>query len=233
MFKFKYFTIHDQNSAMKVGTDGVLLGAWLTLPPKESAILDIGCGSGILSLIMAQRSGGGLYIDAIDIDEGAIKDSKKNFELSGWNSTLNPILGNFVSYSGNCGRIYDTIVSNPPFFTEDTLSPDFKRASARNTSSLNFETLFQGVAKISNPNTIFAMISPADNYSFVAQTALLNGFYLRRLTWVVTIEGTEPKRVLTEWERVQTQFSIDTLIISNRDGSYSADYKELTKDFYL
>lgn len=233
MFKFKYFTIHDQNSAMKVGTDGVLLGAWLTLPPKESAILDIGCGSGILSLIMAQRSGGGLYIDAIDIDEGAIKDSKKNFELSACNSTLNPILGNFVSYSGNCGRIYDTIVSNPPFFTEDTLSPDFKRASARNTSSLNFETLFQGVAKISNPNTIFAMISPADNYSFVAQTALLNGFYLRRLTWVVTIEGTEPKRVLTEWGRVQTQFSIDTLIISNRDGSYSADYKELTKDFYL
>ena len=233
MFKFKYFTIYDQNSAMKVGTDGVLLGAWITLPPKGTTLLDIGSGSGILSLIMAQRSEGCLYIDAIDIDEGAIKDSKKNFELSNWNSMLNPVLGNFVSYSDNCGRRYDTIVSNPPFFTEDTLSPDFKRASARNTTSLNFETLFQGVAKISKPNTIFAMIFPADNYSLVAQTALLNGFYLRRLTWVVTVEGTEPKRVLTEWGRVQKQFTTDTLIVSNRDGSFSADYKELTKELYL
>ena len=233
MFKFKHFTIHDQNSAMKVGTDGVLLGAWLTLPPKETTLLDIGCGSGILSLIMSQRSGGNLFIDAIDIDEGAIKDSKKNFGLSNWNSTLNPILGNFVSYSNNCDKLYDTIVSNPPFFTEDTHSPDLKRASARNTSSLNFETLFQGVARITNPDAIFAMIFPADNYSFVAQTALLNGFYLRRLTWVVTIEGTDPKRVLTEWGRVQTHYTINTLVIADSNGNYTSQYKELTKDFYL
>ena len=77
------------------------------------------------------------------------------------------------------------------------------------------------------------MIFPADNYSLVAQTALLNGFYLRRLTWVVTVEGTEPKRVLTEWGRVQKQFTTDTLIVSNKDGSFSADYKELTKELYL
>ena len=233
MFKFKYFTIDDSNSAMKVGTDGVILGAWATLPDKGAKLLDVGCGSGILSLIMAQRLQGKLYVDAIDIDEGAVKDSQNNFELSPWGNSLNAINGNFVSYSKECDKKYDMVISNPPFFTEDTLSPDLKRSSARNTSSLSFEALFKGVSAVSKCNSIFAMITPADSYFNIAQIALLQGFYLRRLTWVVTIEGTEPKRVLTEWSRVQTQYTIDRIVVSENNGYQSYQYKKLTEEFYL
>lgn len=233
MFRFKHFTIDDQNSAMKVGTDGVILGAWASMPSRDGVLLDIGCGSGILSLIMAQRSEGRLNIDAIDIDEGAIKDSKNNFTSSQWNESLNAICDNFVSFSKDCGKKYDMVISNPPFFTEDTLSPNSKRVSARNTSSLSFESLFEGVKEVIAPKGLFSMITPADNYSILAQTALMQGFYLRRLTWVVTIEGTEPKRVLTEWSREQAQYAIETLIITTHEGSYTSQYKELTNDFYL
>ena len=233
MFRFKHFTIDDQNSAMKVGTDGVILGAWASMPSRDGVLLDIGCGSGILSLIMAQRSEGRLNIDAIDIDEGAIKDSKNNFTSSQWNKSLNAVCDNFVSFSKDCGKKYDMVISNPPFFMEDTLSPDSKRVSARNTSSLSFESLFEGVKGIITTKGVFSMITPADSYFFLAQTALMQGFYLRRLTWVVTIEGTEPKRVLTEWSREQAQYTIETLIITTHEGSYTSQYKELTNDFYL
>ena len=233
MFRFKHFTIDDQNSAMKVGTDGVILGAWAAMPSNVGALLDIGCGSGILSLIMAQRSNGKLNIDAIDIDEGAVIDSKNNFASSQWDKSLNAICGNFVSFSKDCDKSYDMVISNPPFFMEETLSPDSKRASARNTSSLNFNSLFEGVKEIMTPQGLFSMITPADTYSFLAQTALMQGFYLRRLTWVVTIEGTEPKRVLTEWGRKQTQYTIDTLVVTTQDGFYTPQYRELTKEFYL
>ena len=233
MFRFKHFTIDDQNSAMKVGTDGVILGAWASMPSRDGVLLDIGCGSGILSLIMAQRSEGWLNIDAIDIDEGAVRDSQNNFDSSQWNKSLNAICDNFVSFSKECGKKYDMVISNPPFFTEDTLSPDSKRVSARNTSSLSFESLFEGVKEIISPKGLFSMITPADNYTYLAQTALIQGFYLRRLTWVVTIEGAEPKRVLTEWSREQAQYTMDTLVVTTKDGLYTPQYKELTKEFYL
>ena len=233
MFTFKHFTVDDKNSAMKVGTDGVMLGAWATLPSVGATLLDIGCGSGILSLIMAQRTEGAIFIDAIDIDEGAIEDSKKNFSSSPWFKCLNAHCGNFVSYPKECGKKYDMVISNPPFFTEDTLSPDHKRASARNTTSLSFDNLFDGVAEITTPNSILSMITPAESYSYLAQTALLKGFYLRRLTWVVTVQGADPKRVLTEWGREQTQYAIDTLVMTTPDGQYADSYKQLTKEFYL
>lgn len=233
MFKFKHFIIDDKNCAMKVGTDGVILAAWASLSYEGKRLLDVGCGSGIVSLIMAQRSQGALHIDAIDIDSGAITDCKKNFNLSPWSKSLNAINGNFVSYSKSCGEKYDMVISNPPFFTEDTLSPDIKRASARNTSSLSFDTLFASVADVTESSAVFAMITPADTYSHIAQTALLNGFYLRRLTWVVTVEGAEPKRVLTEWGREQTHYTIDTLVIADSNGNYTPQYKKLTEDFYL
>lgn len=233
MFVFKYFTIDDKNSAMKVGTDGVMLGAWATLPRAGTTLLDIGCGSGILSLIMAQRTEGAILIDAIDIDEGAIEDSKNNFSSSPWAKCLNARCGNFVSYTKGCGKKYDVVISNPPFFTEDTLSPDQKRASARNTSSLSFDNLFDGVTEITTPKSILSMITPAESYTYLAQTALMKGFYLRRLTWVVTVQGAEPKRVLTEWSREQTQYTIDTLVMTAPDGVYTDSYKQLTKEFYL
>lgn len=233
MFRFKQFTINDQNSAMKVGTDGVLLGAWASMPCREGLLLDIGCGSGILSLIMAQRSGGNLIIDAIDIDEGAVTDSNNNFASTCWNKNLNAICCNFVSYSKECAKKYDIVISNPPFFTEDTLSPDIKRSSARNTSSLSFESLFDGVSEVITSNGVFAMITPAESYSYLAQVALLKGFYLRRLTWVVTVDGTDPKRVLTEWGRVQMQYIIDSLVVNTQNGALTEEYKSLTKEYYL
>lgn len=233
MFNFKRFTISDDNSAMKVGTDGVMLGAWAKQPQSDCLLLDIGCGSGIISLIMAQRTDGNITIDSVDLDRGAVCDSKQNFSLSPWSQSLNAICDNFVSYSMNCGKKYDMVVSNPPFFTETTLPPDGKRSAARNSFSLGFDELFKGVAHIIAPNGTFSLITPAESYAHLAQTALLNGFYLLRLTQVVTVEGTTPKRVLTEWSRVQTEYEIDTIVISNREGSYTAQYQKLVSDFYL
>lgn len=233
MFTFKQFTIIDSQSAMKVGTDGVLLASWVDLSSQSDPILDVGSGSGIISLILAQRTKGEVLIDAIDIDKGAVNDSEINFSASPWSNIFNVINGNFVSYSKECKKRYSLIVSNPPYFTENTKSPDNKRSLARNTSSLSFDSLFSGVINLLSGDGIFALILPAEAYEEIAKIALLKGLYLKRLTWVSTMPGSSPKRLLAEWSRVQIQYTIDALIISDKEGNYTSQYKKLTEEYYL
>lgn len=233
MFAFKQFTVTDSQSAMKVGTDGVLLASWVELPLQCYSILDVGSGSGIISLILAQRTKGEVLIDAIEIDKGAVNDSEINFSASPWSKIFNLINGNFVSYSKECKKQYSLIVSNPPYFTENTKSPDNKRCIARNASSLSFDSLFSGVINLLSEEGIFALVLPAKAYEEIAQIALLKGLYLKRLTWVSTTPDSLHKRLLVEWSRKQIQYSIDTLIISDKDGDYTSQYKSLTEEYYL
>ena len=161
-FKFKEFTIHQAKTAMKVGTDGVLLGAWCALNEYSDSILDIGAGTGVIALMLAQRSDA-MTIDAVEVDENAYEQTVENFEHSDWGDRLycyNTTFQEFAIEITEEEETYDLIVSNPPFYTETFESADEARNKARFTSSLSFEELIIGVSKILSENGKFSVILP-------------------------------------------------------------------------
>ena len=139
-FKFKEFTIHQDQCAMKVGTDGVLLGAWASLANQPESILDIGAGTGLIALQLAQRSSAET-IDAIELDDAAYEQCVANFEASPWGDRLFCYHAGFDEFVGEMDDKYDLIVSNPPFYAEDVTSGDTSRDTARQNSSLPFDEL--------------------------------------------------------------------------------------------
>ncbi|NJN77877.1 MAG: methyltransferase [Saprospiraceae bacterium] len=142
-FRFKQFQIHQDKTAMKVGTDGVLLGAWADVLESES-ILDIGTGTGLIALIIAQRNQNAM-VDAVEIDESSYEQAKQNFEESSWTKRLNIYQSSIQDYAKNCGKQYDLIVSNPPYFVNSTKSKQEDKNQVRHTDSLSFEELIKSV----------------------------------------------------------------------------------------
>ena len=158
-FKFKQFTLEQDRCAMKVGTDGVLLGAWTPLDHSPDTILDIGAGTGLIALMLAQRSTAET-IDAVEIDGAAYEQCVENFEASPWADRLFCYHVGLDEFVAEMETPYDLIVSNPPFFTERVSSGNLSRDSARQNESLPFETLVDAVAKLLSPKGIFAVILP-------------------------------------------------------------------------
>lgn len=231
-FSFKQFDLHQELCAMKVGTDSVLLGAWAKLPERGS-ILDIGCGTGILSLMVAQRSPS-LSITAIEIDPRATLQAQENVAQSPWRERIEVINGDFTQTAGTLGRVFDSIISNPPYFEQSLLSPDSARTTARHTTSLSYDAIFRQGRDIITPNGNISLVIPADLYTQVNHTAMLYGWGASRLTMVRTTPRKQPKRALCEWQRNHfTPCQEDILTIHTPDGEYSDEYKSMTKEFYL
>ena len=232
-FKFKQFSLQDTHSAMKVGTDGVLLGAWADIP-GEGRILDVGCGSGIIALMCAQRSSKEVAIEAIEIDAGAAKDALANFNNSAWHDRINLICADFRSYASTCSVRYNAIISNPPFF-KDSLKPGNKsREIARHTDSLEYDDLFNGCGKILAENGKISLITTWESYGDIAKAATENRMFLYRRTDVfTTAEEKFPKRVLTEWSRTPTDYIWNSITINTALGTYSEEYKNMVGDFYI
>ena len=162
-FKFKQFTIYQKdNCAMKVGTDGALLGAWCSFPQK-GMILDIGCGTGLISIMAAQRTEA--LVDGVEIDQNAYKQAQENVALTPWKNRINLYFNDFNLFAQNTTTQYDYIVSNPPFF-KYSLSPSTSRNNARHTISLNYETLFSKSTNLLKPKGKIAIIFPyeLENY---------------------------------------------------------------------
>jgi tRNA1Val (adenine37-N6)-methyltransferase len=161
-FKFKEFTIHQDKTAMKVGTDGVLLGAWCSINSYPDTILDVGAGTGVISLMMAQRSDA-MTIDAVELDENAYEQTVDNFEKSDWGDRLYCYHTTFQEFANELAEeqeTYELIVSNPPFYTDEFQTKNEARNNARFTSSLSFEDLLIGVAKILSKKGLFSVIVP-------------------------------------------------------------------------
>lgn len=232
MFSFKQFFVNQERCAMKIGTDGVLLGAWTPLINNPNAILDIGAGTGILSLMLAQRSNAA-QIDAIEIDEDAYEQCVENFEASPWGDTLFCFHAGLDEFVDEPEDQYDLIISNPPFYAEDFKTDDSQRDMARFQDALPFEELIEAAALLLSENGIFSVIIPyKEEGRFVSMCKELDLFPIQ-ITRVKGTPTSDIKRSLLAFTRIAQTPLIDELVIETARHQYTSEYVELTKDFYL
>lgn len=231
-FIFKQFTIHQDQCAMKVGTDGVLLGAWTSLENHPQSILDIGAGTGLIALQLAQRSSAEV-VDAIELDDGAYEQCVANFEGSPWADRLFCYHAGFDEFVDEMDEQYDLIVSNPPFYSEEVESGDPSRDKARQNSSLPFDELLEGVSKLLSEKGIFSVIVPYKEESNFIVLAETSGLHPQRITRVRGNPNVEYKRSLMEFGFQEVETCIDELVIEEGRHQYTKEYIGLTQAFYL
>lgn len=231
-FKFKKFSINQDRCAMKIGTDGVLLGAWASIEQKPNSILDIGAGTGILSLMLAQRTLAE-NIEALEIDEDAYEQCVENFEASPWADRLFCYHAGLDEFLEEIEEPYDLIISNPPFYSETVSSGNSSRDTARQSQSLPFDELLEAVSKLLSADGIFAVVIPfKEEISFVS-LAVSFGLYPNRILRVKGNPSAEIKRSLLEFRFENSSALEEELIIEIQRHEYTNDYIALTKDFYL
>jgi tRNA1Val (adenine37-N6)-methyltransferase len=234
-FYFKEFTIDQDKTAMKVGTDAVLLGAWCSLETCPDTILDVGSGTGLVSLMLAQRSDAET-IDAVEIDPNAYEQSVANFEKSDWSDRLFCYHCSYQDFSEEMkeeDEEYDLIISNPPFYNDNFETNDTSRNTARFTSALSFKELLESTSKILSDSGVFTIIIPfKEEVTFVS----LAGKYKLFLNRVCRVRGTdnsETKRSMLEFSFHLKELEETTIVIEKGRHEYTKEYVSLTKDFYL
>ena len=231
-FTFKQFSVNQERCAMKIGTDGVLLGAWTPLINNPYNVLDIGAGTGILSIMLAQRSNAE-QIDAIEIDEDAYEQCVENLEASPWGDKLFCFHAGLDEFVDEPEDEYDLIISNPPFYTDDYKSDNVSRDLARFEDALPFEELIEAAALLLSDNGIFSVIIPyKEEEQFVSMCKELDLFPIQ-ITRVKGTPTSDIKRSLLAFTRVTQTPLIDELVIETARHQYTSEYIELTKDFYL
>ena len=233
-FKFKNFTIEQDRCAMKIGTDGVLLGAWSSLAHQPESILDIGTGTGLIALMMAQRSGAEL-IDALEIEENAYEQAVDNFENSDWGDRLfcyHAAFDEFVEEMHD-EENYDLILSNPPFYTEDYKTGDDHRDQARFAEALPLDELLEGASLLLSKNGRFDMIIPFSDEETAIKIAQSHNLYPTRITRVKGTAEAPVKRSLMSFSFEETSAEFEDLIIEISRHNYTPEYTNLVKDFYL
>ena len=229
MFQFKQFSVEQDQCAMKVGTDGVLLGAWADADTPQQ-ILDIGTGTGLIALMMAQRFSLA-QLTALEIDTDASKQAEENFKQSPWNNRLQ--LKHIPLQSFETKKSYDLIVSNPPYFENVSKAKGATRTQARHTDSLSFETLIEYSAKLLTNKGVLALILPSEVKEKVEQIALKKQLFLNRVGWVKGNKKTPTKRLLLQFSFQEKVLKENTLIIEKERHQYTDEYVQLCKDFYL
>lgn len=255
-FRFKQFTVWHNRCAMKVGTDGVLLGAWcplevdslqLAVDRLHYSVLDVGTGSGLIALMLAQRLNNlrqDVWIDAIDIEVNAVEQATYNFGLSAWAETLHAHHSTLQEWKGTAqeGEGYDLIVSNPPYFQDSLKNPNAQRATARHTDSLSYSELIRHSVRLLKDTGKLAFVLPIEAESEILALAQSHGLLPTHITHVHTKPEKPAKRLLIMLERMSDsgdrvsesgKREADVFYIEGIDSPRSEEYKELTKDFYL
>ena len=232
MFQFKQFKIEQDRCAMKVGTDGVLLGAWTPLINNPFNILDIGTGTGLIALMLAQRSTAE-QIDAIEIDDDAYEQATENFENSPWSERLYCYHAGLDEFVDEVEEEFDLIVSNPPFYTDEYKSGDEQRDNARFEDSLPFEELVEAADFFLSDNGIFTLIVPFKEEEKIVALCQERKLFPLKITRVKGTPTTEIKRSLLAFSRIEQKAFINELVIETARHQYTSEYIELTKEFYL
>ncbi len=219
MFQFKQFTIAQEQCAMKVGTDGVLLGAWAH---GGARILDAGTGTGVIALMMAQRFPEAL-VTAIDVDEGAVRQAQENVLQSPFSERIEVLGESLQQHEGR----YDSIISNPPFFMDSLKAPDAQRTMARHTTTLTYQELMQAAWRLLADEGELSVVVPFDYRQRMEDEAIFVGFFPCRICAVKTTEKKAPKRYLLAFKKHPCPCEKEELTIG------SEAYRQLTQDFYL
>jgi len=227
IFKFKEFSIIQEKSAMKVGTDGVLLACWVSCE-KANNILDIGCGTGLITLMLGQRNLNS-NVTGIEIDEIASQEAQENINNSDWEERIeikHTSLQQFIPQLK-----FDLIVSNPPFFLQNKSQQS--RDIARHTNTLSFEELIDNTANLLEEKGIFSVIIPKNSEEYFCKIAALHKLYCNRVCYVKGNETSEVKRVMMEFSFIKTLVLTEHLTIEISRHNYTDKYIQLCKDFYL
>ena len=248
VFKFKKFSVVNERSAMKVNTDGVLLGAAMTLTSSDRHLLDIGTCTGTIALMAAQRltelrgndSEMSIRIDAIDIDEPSASEAKSNFVNSPWDDILsahNLSLSDFeetlCSKSPSIYK-YDLIFSNPPYFEDSLTAPDERKSAARHTSDgLSYRDIFEFAKAYLAPQGRVSLVLPADQEGDLCRYARMSGLYLFRILRIRSVPRKAPSRIIAEFSCKRIEAPEETVLTIQNEGQYTQEYLSLTKDFYL
>lgn len=231
-FEFKQFRIKQDRCAMKVSTDAVLLGSWVSAPDAKH-ILDIGTGTGVIALMLAQKSKA--QITAIDIDGDSATQASANVADSIFSGRVTVVHESLQSLAGGATRSFDLIVTNPPYFVDSWKSNDDNRKIARHTDTLPYDVLLDGVKKLLHPRGKFCLILPTNEARKFREMAETRGLFLSKLLRVRTRLGKETeKRHLMQFEFKQSEFSESTLVIeADSNRNYTEEYRALTRDYYL
>ncbi len=231
-FEFKQFTVHQDRCAMKIGTDGVLLGAWAPLSHHPFSILDIGTGTGVIALQLAQRSTATL-IDALEIDPDAYEQSVENFKRSPWGDRLFCYHASLDEFTEDPEEPYDLIVSNPPFYSANYKTSDIARDTARFNDALPFSELIASVSVLLAQDGLFATIIPySEEAAFIALASEVNLFPNK----ICRVRGTANapiKRSMLAFSFRKKPAILEALTIETERHNYTEDYKNLVSDFYL
>lgn len=232
-FEFQQFTVRQDRCAMKVGTDGTLLGAWAEIPANNSRkrILDIGCGTGLIALMMAQRFPK-CEVVGIDIDEDAVVQACENVRLSPFSDRVVVHHYNIMKFNDTIG--FDAIVSNPPYFVDSLTCPDNQRTTARHTVSLTYEGLMKQAFRLLKDDGTFSVVIPSDSRPGIEAAACLEGFFMTRVCLVKTTPRKQTKRQLIEFKKHPgIELVIEEGVIEEAPNIRSEWYQQLTKDFYI
>lgn len=232
-FRFKKFTIYQDKAAMKVGTDGVLVGAWADVN-KAERILDVGCGTGLIAIMLAQRTNDYCTIDGVEIDSLAYQQAVDNVKACLWSSRIELFNQSFQTFVKDRVRGYDMIVSNPPFFLNGIKTSNGSRTLARHADNLPFEELLEGARTLLNPGGRLAVILPVMEGEQFIRLAEIMGFSLSKHISVLPNPGKAPRRYLLEFSMDEGPLLKDELVVENGIRHvYSPQYIALTKEFYL
>ncbi len=232
-FRFKNFNVRQASSAMKVGTDGVVLGAWAKCAGKRS-VLDVGTGTGLISLMIAQRNTQAI-IDAVEIDSSAAAEAEYNFQHSPYESRLTCYNADFQSFAQTITQRYDLIVSNPPYFDGSYTSDDAQRTAARHTDLLSFDDLIEGVLKLLEPESgQFAAIFPHSQAAIFIAKAAAFGLYCSEILEIYGKVG-RPKKRMAALFSLQREADVrtDSLYVLDAGGKHTENFRKLTNDFYI
>ena len=233
MFKFKQFAINQDRCAMKIGTDAVLLGAWCPIDNNPKSILDIGAGTGVLALMLAQRTNAD-QIDALEIDEEAYEQCVENFEASAWADKLFCYHAGLDEFVDEPEDEYDLIISNPPFYSEDFKTENEQRDLARFQDAMPFEDLIEAADLLLSENGLFAVVIPYKEEERFIDLCAEYELYPVKATRVKGSHKTPIIRSLLAFKRYELSvLTADELVVEINRHEYTDDYINLTQDFYL
>ena len=244
IFRFKQFEVVNERSAMKVNTDGVLLGAAMTLTRQDRLMLDVGTGTGTIALMAAQRlsalsectSSNDFRVDAIDIDEPSASEAAVNFGNSPWNANLRALNLSLADYTASLPEDlrFDLIFSNPPYFEDSLTAPDERKSAARHTSDgLSYRDIFDFAAPRLTDNGRVALVLPADQEHGLTRYGRMCGLHLYRILRIRTVPRKAPIRIVAEFSCHRPAHTDDSVLTIQNEGKYTQEYLSLTKDFYL